>query len=55
MYGTQITAEEITKIVGDSLNNYLKESDLQFLGEPIALDPDQPIDWVNQKKFDFTY
>ena len=55
MYGPQITAEEITKIVGDSLNNYLKESDLQFLGEPIALDPDQPIDWVNQKKFDFTF
>ena len=55
MYGPQITAEEITKIVGDSLNNYLKESDLQFLGEPIALDPEQPIDWVNQKKFDFTF
>tara|TARA_B100000900_G_C20543244_1_gene701426 strand:- start:74 stop:1393 length:1320 start_codon:yes stop_codon:yes gene_type:complete len=55
MYGPQIIAEEITKIVGDSLNNYLKESDLQFLGEPVALDPEQPIDWVNQKKFDFTF
>ena len=55
MYGPQITAEEITKIVGNSLNNYLKESDLQFLGEPVALDPEQPIDWVNQKKFDFTF
>jgi trigger factor len=50
MYGPQIIAEEITKIVGDSLNNYLKESDIQFLGEPVALDPEQPIDWVNQKK-----
>ena len=55
MYGPQITAEEINKIIGDSLNNYLKESDLQFLGEPVALDPEQPIDWVNQKDFDFTF
>ena len=55
MFGPQITAEEITKIVGNSLNNYLKESDLQFLGEPVALDPEQPIDWVNQKEFDFTF
>jgi len=55
MFGPQITAEEITKIVGNSLNNYLKGSDLQFLGEPVALDPEEPIDWVNQKKFDFTF
>ena len=55
MYGPQITAEEVNKIIGDSLNNYLKESDLQFLGEPVALDPEQPIDWVNQKDFDFTF
>ena len=55
MYGPQITAEEVNKIIGDSLNNYLKESDLQFLGEPVAMDSEEPIDWVNQRGFDFTF
>ncbi len=55
MYGPQITAEEINKIIGDSLNNYLKESDLQFLGEPVPIDSEVPIDWASQKDFEFSF
>ncbi|XOV93879.1 MAG: trigger factor [Bacteroidota bacterium] len=35
MYGKSILAEEINQLLSDKLNAYLRESDLQFLGEPI--------------------
>jgi len=55
MYGTQILVEEINKLVSDSLNNYLKESDEQFLGEPLSANDSEHFDWVNQKDFEFKF
>lgn len=36
MYGQAATADEINKILGDTLDNYIKESNLQLLGNPLA-------------------
>jgi len=56
LYGTSVMVEEINSILGEKLNNYLKEQDFKILGDPI---PDeskqQDIDWKNQKEFDFDY
>ncbi len=35
LYGKSILAEEINQLLSDKLNAYLRESELQFLGEPI--------------------
>lgn len=36
MYGQAATADEINKLLSDALDNYIKENDLQLLGNPLA-------------------
>ncbi|WP_425392586.1 trigger factor [Ekhidna sp.] len=55
MYGNALIVEEINKLVSDKLNTYLKESDTQFLGEPLPSETDQEFDWENQDSFEFKY
>ena len=38
MYGTQIKAEEVQKLIGEKLYAYIQENNLDVLGEPIAHD-----------------
>lgn len=56
MYGKSILVEEINQLLSQSLSNYIKENDIQLLGEPL---PDAEaaanIDWDNQKEFEFQY
>ncbi len=56
MYGKSVLVEEVNKILADALFNYIKEEDLQVLGNPM---PDQEkadgIDWDQQKEFTFEY
>ncbi|MEQ8475798.1 trigger factor [Fulvivirga sp.] len=56
MYGKSIIVEEINNLLSSSLSNYIKENDIQIIGEPL---PDQEkarkIDWENQKDFEFDY
>ncbi len=54
MFGKSILLEELNKLLSDKLNTYLRESDLQFLGEPIPQE-DGSIDLENQKDFVFKY
>lgn len=55
MYGKGILLEEINAILSEKLNGYMRESDLQFLGEPMPKDGFDTIDFDNQKDFEFTY
>ncbi|MEM1406827.1 MAG: trigger factor [Bacteroidota bacterium] len=56
MYGKSIVAEEINSILSKSLSDYIKEQNIQLIGEPL---PDQEkanqIDWEAQKEFEFDY
>lgn len=56
LYGTSILAEEINQMLSTEVNRILRESELQFLGEPL---PDEEkmkeIDWSSQKDFEFEY
>ncbi|MBN3521782.1 trigger factor [Algoriphagus lutimaris] len=56
IYGTSVLVEEINSILGESLNNYLKEQTFKVLGEPLPVEKeDNSIDWKTQKEFDFDY
>jgi trigger factor len=56
MYGVSILVDEINAILGESLNNYLKEQSFRILGEPLPVEKeDDSIDWKTQKEFDFEY
>lgn len=56
MYGKSILVEEINQMVGQSLQDYIRDNELKILGEPI---PDQQsidqVDWDNQNDFEFEY
>jgi len=56
MYGQSFLIEEINKILSENLTNYLRESDLQFLAEPLPVkETFESIQWDNQKEFEFQY
>lgn len=56
MYGKSVLAEEVNKILADAVYNYIKENELNVLGNPL---PDNEkanaIDWENQTEFEFHY
>jgi trigger factor len=56
MYGVSLLVEEINTILGESLNNFLKEQTFRALGEPLPVEKSESsIDWKNQKDFEFEY
>ncbi|MDD4968217.1 MAG: trigger factor [Paludibacter sp.] len=56
MYGKQMVAEEINKMVSDSLYNYIRENDVNVLGEPLPnMTEQKPIDFDNQEDFEFVF
>lgn len=56
MYGKGVLADEVNKILGDSLYNYLKENKLNILGNPLPdHDKSRDIDWDGQEDFEFYY
>lgn len=57
MYGKAVLVDEINKLLSDSLVNYIKDENLNILGEPLpSKDQDQEnIDWDNQDEFEFKF
>src|ERR1035437_5381768 len=56
MYGKQMVAEEINKMVSDSLYNYIRENNVNVLGEPLPNVTEQkPIDFDTQEDFEFVF
>ena len=63
--GEQVKMEEIQKLVGDTIFNYLKENNIQFLGEPmskpapytfvfdIAVAPEIKLELTDKDKLDY--
>ncbi len=55
MYGKSVLADELNKILNDSLYKYLKDENLEILGNPLPSDTESPLDFENQKEFEFIY
>ena len=56
MYGKAVTAEEINKLVSDSLYNYIRENNVNLLGEPMPNETEQkPFDFDTQEDFEFVF
>ncbi len=56
-YGRAAKADEINKLLNDSLFQYLKENELKYLGEPMPYDMenDNIVDFENDKEFEFAF
>lgn len=56
MYGKSILAEEINKMLSDELFNYIRENEINILGEPLPSEDDQKeIDFATQEDFEFAF
>ncbi|UII21072.1 trigger factor [Fulvivirga ligni] len=56
MYGKSIVVEEINNVLSKSLSDYIKEQNIQLIGEPLPNEEQAAkIDWDNQKEFEFDY
>jgi len=56
MYGDQILAEELNKIVGEGLNNYLKENNVEILGQPLPkTDEELRVNASESKDYEFSF
>ena len=56
MYGKSVLADEINKVLNKSLTEYISSNSIDILGQPIPTEePQDHIDWDNQKEFEFTF
>jgi trigger factor len=56
MYGKSILAEEINKILADSIHNYIDENKIEILGNPLPKPEDEAENnWENPADFEFHY
>lgn len=53
MYGKSILAEELNKLLNDSLYSYLNENKIEILGHPLPQNND--VDFEQQKEYSFKY
>jgi len=54
-YGKSILAEELNKLVSQTLSDYIKDNDLSVLGEPLPEEGQAPIDFDAQEDFVFSF
>jgi len=56
MYGKAVLAEEINKLVSDNLYNFIRENNVNVLGEPLPNETEQKqIDFDSQEEFEFVF
>ena len=55
MYGKAVLIEEINKLIGESLSNFIQENDLHILGEPLPSETDQKELNLDAESFEFVY
>ncbi len=56
MYGNQVLAEELGKLVNDNLNEYIEKEELKLIGRPVAAEDEQlKIDIKKNSNYDFKF
>lgn len=55
MYGKSVLADEINRILSDSIYKYIQENKLDVLGNPLPKEENNNVDFENQKDFEFEF
>ena len=56
MYGKSILVDEINNILNNTLTDYIKENNIEVLGQPLPkVDPSKEFSWDYSDEFEFTY
>lgn len=54
-YGTAVKVEEVNKILGQEIYKYVKENNIQMLGEPLPSEKQQPVDVEGAAPYTFVF
>ncbi|MFI5206071.1 MAG: trigger factor, partial [Candidatus Paceibacterales bacterium] len=54
MYGKNILADELNKMLNESIHKYITDNKIEILGNPLPK-ADEKVDWDNSKDFTFKY
>ncbi|MFN3341562.1 MAG: trigger factor [Flavobacteriales bacterium] len=55
MYGKSILADEVNKLLNDSLYNYINENNLEVLGNPLPIEDQQKVEFHENAEMEFRY
>lgn len=56
MHGRTALLDTVNGLISDGLNNYIKENELNIIGEPLPSETEQkPVDWDNDTEFEFVF
>lgn len=55
MYGTEVKADELQKILADNVNKYINDEKLRVLGEPMLSDDNEAADVAGEDDFEFKF
>jgi len=55
MYGKNMLVEEINKILSEAVNNYIKQNDIEILGQPLPVHNGSEFAWEIGEEFTFDY
>ncbi len=55
-FGGEVTAEEVNKLLGEKIYEYIREQRLHVLGEPLpCVEKQQPVDFATMDEMDFIF
>ena len=54
-FGTQVKMDEINRLLGEKLTGYIRENNIQMLGEPLASEKQEPQDLEKDGPFTFMF
>jgi trigger factor len=55
MYEKSVLAEEVNKILSDTVYNYIKENNVDILGEPLPNEKQPEVDFETAEEFEFVF
>ncbi|MCH5179230.1 MAG: trigger factor [Prevotellaceae bacterium] len=55
MYGTEVKADELQKLLADTVNNYINDEKLRVLGEPMLSEDNEAADVAAKDDFEFKF
>jgi trigger factor len=55
LYGRGIIIEEVNKVLGAALNNYIKQNEIEILGQPLPKGNESQYTWELGQEFTFEY
>lgn len=55
LYLDTVKLHEITRIAAEQLTDYIRDKEVDLVVSPLLREPEQPVDWLNDEKFEFVW